>query len=112
MKARQKGLGLGTSGDGVQQRLSPRVSWLESEGGAQRAFPSRVQPSARGGGAPETLVISVRMGRSSLGAGKGEVTRRPQAGGWGQTARRCTGSSGEPEVAQRGLPGTWEQGPA
>lgn len=86
----------------VRRRLGQRVSWLESESGAQRAVPHRVQPSSRGPGAPETLVISVRMGASSPGRreGGGDPASSDSNGG-------APGSSGQPEVAQRGLPGTW-----
>lgn len=111
MRARQKGLGrerLGTvRGDWA------RVSWLESEGGAQRAVPRRVQRSARGPGAPETLVISVRMGASSPGHREGGGDPASADGRMGSDSHGgAPGSSGQPESPSAGCREPGEQGPA
>lgn len=94
----------GSAGDGVRQRLRERMSGLESEAGLRAPSPAGCRRARVAQAPPGPWSSPSGWVRAALGAGKGEVTRRPQAGGGGPAATGgAPGSSGEPEVAQRGL---------
>lgn len=121
MRARQEGarppgkrLGSGSAMTEVRGYCScrPRV--------AQSAVSSWVQPSARGGCASDTLVISLPAQQPSPWAsgerarGGRRWPRRPQVGGWvlGRSGRCAPGSSGEPGSRRTGGREPGAHGPA